>query len=152
MLFYLMFGQLNMINQQKKTGKTRIILGHIFLNLSGPYQHQIFCQWWCRRSIKYIGGTGYLLLSPTSLWVGLAVTLDCVQREMSIKVPASVLGRHLEQERPLCQYDLLSESSPEISMFWNKTSVWTSAFISVGIPAPRIQSYDRCQVCQFWFP
>lgn len=42
---------------------------------------------------------GCLLLSPASFWVGLTVTVDCVLREMSIKVPPSMLGRHLWNRR-----------------------------------------------------
>lgn len=42
---------------------------------------------------------GRLLLSSTSFWVGLTVILDCILRETSIKVPASVLGSCLWNKR-----------------------------------------------------
>lgn len=67
------------VNEQKKTGRTLI-----------------FCQWWCRRSMKYTGGMGCLLLSPTSF---ITVILDYILREMSMKVPASMLGRRFWQGR-----------------------------------------------------
>lgn len=61
-----------------------------------------------------------LLLSPARFWVGLTVIRDCVLREMSIKVPASVLGIYLEQERPLCQCDLLRETAQRLVCFETK--------------------------------
>lgn len=42
---------------------------------------------------------GCQLLSPSNFWVGLTVILDCVLREMSIGVPASMLRRHLWNRR-----------------------------------------------------
>lgn len=75
--------------------------------ICGPHQDQVFCQFRCRRSTKSTGGMGSLLLSSTSFWVGLTVMLDHVMRELFVKVPTSMLGRHL-----------LNRTVHYVSMIW----------------------------------
>lgn len=108
--------------------------------ICGPHQDQIFWQCRCRRNMKSTGGMGSLLLSPTSFWVGL--TGPHAERNMCTSSNLHFRKTSLEQESPLCQYDLVSENSSDISMFWSKTSVWTPAFISVGIPARGIELWQ----------
>lgn len=108
-----------------------------------------YCHWWCRRSIKYTGGMGCLLLSPTSFWVGLTVILDCILRETSIKVPASMSGRRVWSRRGHYVSVICWVRAAQRLVCFETKSLFELLHSSQLASLPVGYSYDRCQVCQF---